>query len=72
METFYEIWQKNRGKIIGALLGIIFAVIILLFGFFKALFVILCAIIGYYIGKIADNKESIREFLDRILPPGIR
>jgi len=47
-------------------------IVILVFGFFKALFVILCVVIGYYIGKIVDNKESIREILDRILPPGIR
>ncbi len=62
----------HRGKIIGGILGLIIAIIIISLGFLKAVFVILCTVLGYYIGKLIDNKEDIRDILDKILPPGNR
>jgi uncharacterized membrane protein len=62
----------HRGKIIGGILGLIIATIIISLGFLKAVFVILCTVLGYYIGKLIDNKEDIRDILDKILPPGNR
>ncbi|HHY03953.1 MAG TPA: DUF2273 domain-containing protein [Thermoanaerobacterales bacterium] len=70
MDSFFDNWQGNSGKIIGVLIGVIVGITILLFGFFKSIFIVFCAIIGYYIGKIVDNKESLRDVLDKILPPG--
>lgn len=72
VELFWEICRKNQGKIIGTILGLLIGIIIIVLGVLKGLFIILCAIIGYYIGKIVDNKDSIGRILDRILPPGIR
>jgi uncharacterized membrane protein len=72
MDFFPENWQDHRGKILGAILGIVIGIIILVFGFLKTAFIVLCAIIGYYIGKIIDGKESLRDILDKILPPGHR
>lgn len=66
------LWSMHRGKIIGGILGLIIATIIISLGFLKAVFVILCTVLGYYIGKLIDNKEDIRDILDKILPPGNR
>ena len=63
MDFLWELWNLHRGKIIGCILGLIIAIIIITFGFLKALFIILCTIIGYYIGKFIDNKEDIRDIL---------
>ena len=72
MDILWELWQQHRGKILGGILGLIIGIIIIALGFLKALFVILCALLGYYIGKSIDNKESLRDLVDKILPPGNR
>lgn len=57
------------GKIIGMAIGLIIALIFIIFGFFKGLFIILCITAGYFIGKVYDNnKEDFYEFLNKILP----
>ncbi|HHV17464.1 MAG TPA: DUF2273 domain-containing protein [Thermoanaerobacterales bacterium] len=72
MDFLWVLWSMHRGKIIGGILGLIIATIIISLGFLKAVFVILCTVLGYYIGKLIDNKEDIRDILDKILPPGNR
>lgn len=72
MDYLRELWLDHRGEIIGGITGLIVGIIIIALGFFKALFVIFCTILGYYIGKNADKKEDIRSVLDKILPPGNR
>ncbi len=66
-----ECWQENRGACVGLSSGAILAVAILLFGFWRMLFVVLCGGIGLYIGKKADREEDFfgrlaDGFLDRI------
>lgn len=72
MDFLHELWVEHRGKILGGIFGLIIGIIIIAMGFLKALFVILCTLVGYYIGKSIDNKEDIRDILDKILPPGSR
>jgi uncharacterized membrane protein len=67
-EMLLNIFQNNRAKCIGVLLGFLFAVSSLTVGFFKTLFIVICIILGYYVGKKIDNKESIIEVIERILP----
>ncbi|MBP2653005.1 MAG: hypothetical protein H6Q73_574 [Firmicutes bacterium] len=65
-----EIWQQHSGKIIGGFLGFALGILIICFGFFRTIFVLICVIAGYVIGKRIDEKEDIMEILDRLLPPG--
>jgi uncharacterized membrane protein len=65
-----EIWQQHSGKIVGVTIGFILGVLILVFGFFQTLFVLLCVIAGYIVGKRIDEKEDIMDILDKLLPPG--
>lgn len=65
-----EIWQQHSGKIIGVTLGFILGVLIISFGFFRTLFITLCVIAGFVIGKRIDEKEDIMDILDKLLPPG--
>ncbi len=71
LEKLTEIYTAHRGGIIGAVTGLLVAVAILLLGFFKVLFIAILAGIGYYIGKrIHEDKDYIKNLLDRVLPPG--
>ncbi len=65
-----EIWQYHSGKITGVTIGFILGVLIITFGFFETLFVLLCVIAGYIVGKRIDEKEDIMDILDKLLPPG--
>lgn len=66
-----EFYRLHKGEILGAAIGFSFAVIVLLLGVIKALFVVLCVVFGFYIGKkLYQDKDYIKNLLDRILPPG--
>lgn len=65
-----EIWQLHSGKIVGVAGGFTLGVLIITFGFFQTIFVLLCVIAGYIVGKRIDEKEDIMDILDKLLPPG--
>lgn len=70
MGFFSEASKRFSSKTIGAILGLLVGIVIITVGFLKALFIALCTLIGYYVGKFIDNPENLRSFLDKILPPG--
>jgi uncharacterized membrane protein len=65
-----EIWRAHSGKIIGIVIGFVLGLMIIAIGFFQALFILICMIIGYVVGKRIDDKEDLMEIIDRLLPPG--
>lgn len=65
-ELLLEILRSHRGKLFGAGVGLIFALLVIILGFFQAIFVACCIFIGYIIGKRVDDNESIREIMERI------
>jgi len=72
VDYLQKFWQERRREIIGGIVGLIIGIIIITLGFFKTIFVILCTVLGYYIGKNVDKKDDILNLLDKILPPGNR
>lgn len=61
---------KNPGMV-GAATGLGVALLFVIFGFWKALFVLALTVIGYVLGvKYFANPESFKNLLDRLLPPG--
>ena len=65
-----EIWEHHSGKIVGIIFGFLIGILVITFGFFQTLFVLLCIIAGYIVGKKIDEKEDIMDILDKLLPPG--
>ena len=65
-----DIWQHHSGKILGVAFGFMLGIFIITFGFFRTLFVSICVLSGYVIGKRIDEKEDIMDILDKLLPPG--
>ncbi|NLN42284.1 MAG: DUF2273 domain-containing protein [Clostridiales bacterium] len=66
-EVLNELLANHRGRFFGVLLGFVVGAIILIIGFWKTVFLALCALVGYWIGGISDKKERFISFLDRIL-----
>ena len=57
-------WLSHRGRSAGLILGALFGISVLLFGFWSTLFVILCAGIGMYIGLRAEHEGGWSEMFD--------
>jgi len=52
-----ELWEKHRGKCIGAACGIFFGLVYLFFGFWDMLIFAFIVFIGYYLGNKLDRGE---------------
>lgn len=67
---FKDDWQEfltdNLGKLIGITLGLLLGWMIIEYGLFKTFFVIILIVLGYFLGKQADDGESIGSFINRI------
>lgn len=60
--------EEHRGKVLGAIIGLMFGLLVAVFNFWKAIFIALCAVAGYHIGKKFDHKGNFKDFWDRIFP----
>ena len=69
-ELVVEIWRQHSGKLTGLVIGMFVGIFILVFGFFHTIFVMLCMIFGYIVGKRIDEKEDIMDIVGKLLPPG--
>ncbi|MCX7695087.1 MAG: DUF2273 domain-containing protein [Caloramator sp.] len=67
-ESIIKFLIDNKGKFIGAAIGLLFSILVLLIGFFKTVFIVFCVLLGYYIGNKIDNKENILETIEKIIP----
>lgn len=69
--NLFESFNSGGKGRVGALIGFILALLLMIFGFLKTLFIILITLLGYYIGvRYFSDQKSIKELLDRIFPPG--
>lgn len=58
--------KENPGKILGGLCGLLVAVVVVVFGFWRGLFILFCVSAGIYLGARAENDEGISRFLEKI------
>jgi uncharacterized membrane protein len=61
-----ELLVKNRGKTIGVALGLIASILLVSFGFWKTLLIVLCIGLGYLLGKSIDEDKDIELWLQKI------
>lgn len=60
-------WIKaNKGKALGGIIGFIIAILVLTIGFFKTLFIIICIVLGIFLGSIDNKVEKIRGIIKKI------
>lgn len=62
---------RNPGMI-GAVIGLSLALLLVIFGVLKTLFILALTLAGYLIGvRYFANRDDFRDLLDKILPPGM-
>lgn len=61
-----QIWRSHKGKIVGGLLGLIFAICVVKYGILVSIFIILSVSIGLYIGKKIDDKVDIKSAVEEL------
>lgn len=57
-------WEQHRGRTVGLLIGTLFGISVLLFGFWQIVFILLCAGIGMYIGLRVEQVGGWAELID--------
>ena len=67
---FQEAWENHRGCLLGAVLGALIAVSILLFGFWNMLFIGFCVVVGLWLGKQIDDADD--GWLQRLREVGVQ
>ncbi|HZK29429.1 MAG TPA: DUF2273 domain-containing protein [Clostridia bacterium] len=68
----YENGFASSPAVIGALIAFVFALLWMIFGFWKLLVILFLTIVGAYIGfRYFRDHESIKKLIDKILPPGM-
>ena len=64
-KVLQEIWKKYKWTILLALAGLVFAISVITYGFFKALFIFVCIAVGVYVGltldRRAQNKRKVED-----------
>ncbi len=66
-KLFQDILEQHRGKLIGVVVGLVGAVLILTFGFWRSLCVIFCIVVGYFIGKRIDDNQSFDSLIKKFM-----
>ncbi|HOB87167.1 MAG TPA: DUF2273 domain-containing protein [Bacillota bacterium] len=67
--NLWNLFIKHSGKIIGGLLGLLIAVLMLKYGFWKTLFILIAVGVGIFLGWRLDLNDGVRGLLDRLFSP---
>lgn len=59
MQAIKWLWQEHRYASLGLLTGGLLGIAVLVFGFWSTFFVILCGLIGLWLGREIDAKADI-------------
>lgn len=58
-----------KGRIICGSIGIVTGLLWAFLGFGRAIAFIFCVLVGYFLGRKVDRRDSFRDILNRVLPP---
>ena len=63
-----EYIMMNKGKVLGAIIGLIFAVLILVIGIRKTLIITGCTLVGFFLGAQRDRGGNFKKIINKIIP----
>ncbi len=66
-EIMQYLLDNHRGKLFGLILGLVLGILIISFGFWKTVLVILCIVIGLFFGKRFDEDGDRDNWWDRLI-----
>ena len=64
--NWWVLISKHWGKILGGLLGLIFAVLVINYGFWLSVFIFFCIAVGLLVGWRLDVSQNVGRFLNRL------
>ena len=64
-KTVENILTFHRGKLIGVVLGLVFGLFTIMFGFWNTFFLAICIFAGYFLGRRIDEAEDFRDLIKR-------
>lgn len=68
---FLEMIKDKNAGLIGAGAGFVLALLLVIFGFFKTVFILIVTLAGYILGvRLFSDKEKLKNFMDKLIPPG--
>jgi len=71
LRRLYKFYRTHYWGINGGLIGLGLGLSVVMIGLIQTLFIAICILIGYYIGKrLQKDRDFLRKLLDKILPPG--
>ena len=65
-EILLDLMDRHRGAMAGAIVGLLVALLIIIFGFWKTVGIAICIVIGYFIGKRFDEEGSLSALWRRL------
>ncbi len=68
-EILRKIIETSRWRVVCSAAGLLVGVLFILLGFFRAVFLLICIGLGFYIGNKMDEGENLVDLLDNLLPP---
>lgn len=60
------ILTEHRGKVIGVTLGLVVSILFVTLGFWRTVFVVLCILSGYLIGKKVDEQMDLEAWIKNL------
>jgi uncharacterized membrane protein len=72
LERVKEFMRIYWGRVLGSAAGLTVAILFLTIGFFRTLLIVICMAAGFFLGMFRDSKEEFLEFVERILPKGLK
>ncbi|NCA97781.1 MAG: DUF2273 domain-containing protein [Clostridia bacterium] len=70
-QNLHAVLKDKNPALVGAGIGLSLSLSLVIFGFWKTVFILGLTVAGYYLGsRLFSNPEEFRNLLDKILPPG--
>lgn len=67
MGPLLELFYQHKGRVIGSLIGLFFALLIVTLGFFKTIFIFVCIAVGFFLGNRYDLNQGFGELIERFV-----
>ena len=70
LEELYASLRLHWRSVLGAVIGLIIALLFMIIGFWRTLLLVICVGMGWWVGRQLEDKERFARLLDRFLPGG--
>jgi uncharacterized membrane protein len=65
-ELVLELIDRHRGAAAGAAVGLVVALLMIIFGFWKTVGIAICILIGYFVGRHFDEEGGLEALWRRL------